>query len=137
MKAEHLAHQANRTAKRVATNEASRVNKSDIATMRPIYIQGAMIATQCGFPAEYKIAGRASSSGAKGSKAQRRDNNAEIITSVVQAAEAMYAVILEHNLLSKVRAKAAPIEVALTSNTAKKKASDLMEDVDNDNFDDV
>ena len=75
-----------------------------------------------------------SSSGAKGNKAQRRDNNAAIITSIVQAAEAMYAVILEHNLLSKVRAKAAPIEVALTSNTAKKKTSALM---DNDNFDDV
>ena len=102
--------------------------------MKPIYIQGAMIATQCGFPAEYKTAGRASSSGAKGHKAQRRDNNAEIITSVVQAAEAMYEVILEHNLLSKVRAKAAPIEAALTSNKAKTKTSALM---DNDNFDDV
>jgi len=33
--------------------------------------------------------------------------------------------------------KAAPIEVALTSNTAKKKTSALMEDVDNDNFDNV
>src|ERR1700730_10586540 len=97
-----------------------------------------MIATQCGFPVEYKTASRASSSsGAKGSKAQRRDNNAEIITSIVQAAEAMYKVILEHNLLSKVRAQAAPTEVALTSNTARKKTSALIEDVDNDNFDDV
>jgi hypothetical protein len=49
----------------------------------------------------------------------------------------MYQVIVEHNLLKKVRAKAAPNEVALTSNTAKKKTSALMEDVDNDNFDDV
>ena len=49
----------------------------------------------------------------------------------------MYKVILEHNLLSKVRAQAAPTGVALTSNTAKKKTSALMEDVDNDNFDDV
>ena len=112
-------------------------NKSDRATLKPIYIQGAMIATQCGFPSEYKTASGASSAGASGVKAQRRDNNDAIITSVVQAAEAMYKVILEHNLLSKVRAKAAPIEVALTSNTAKKKTSALMEDVDNDNFDDV
>ena len=56
---------------------------------------------------------------------------------ILAPAEAMYKVILEHNLLSKVRAKAAPIEAALTSNTAKKKTSALMEDVDNDNFDDV
>src|ERR1700730_11976645 len=97
-----------------------------------------MIATQCGFPVEYKTASRASSSsGAKGNKAQRRDNNAAIITSVVQAAEAMYKVILQNNLLSQVRAQAPPIEAALTSNTAKKKTSALMEDVDNDNFDDV
>ena len=93
-----------------------------------------MIATQCGFPSEYKIASRASSAGASGFKAQRRDNNAAIITSVVQAAEAMYKVILQNNLLSKVRAQAAPTEVALTSNTAKKKTSAIM---DNDNFDDV
>ena len=88
-------------------------------------------------PCEYKTAGGASSAGVSGFKAKRRDNNAAIITSVVQAAEAMYAVILKHNLLSKVRAKAAPIEVALTNNTAKKKISALMKDVDNDNFDDV
>ena len=86
------------------------------------------------FPSEYKTAGGALTTGANGAKAKRRGNNAAIITSVVQAAEAMYEVILEHNLLSKVRAKAAPIEVALTSNTAKKKTSALM---DNDNFDDV
>ena len=49
LKAEHVAHQANRTEKRVATNESSRANKSNSATMKPIYIQGAMIATQCGF----------------------------------------------------------------------------------------
>ena len=87
------------------------------------------------FPSEYKTAGGALTTGANGAKAKRRGNNAAIITSVVQAAEAMYEVILEHNLLSKVRAKAAPIEAALTSNTAKTKTSALMEDVDNDNFD--
>ena len=66
VKAEHGAHQANRTEKRVATNESSRANKSNSATMKPIYIQGAMIATQYGFPSEYKIASSASSAGASG-----------------------------------------------------------------------
>ena len=63
----------------------------------------------------------------------------------------MYQVVVEHKLLSKVRAKAPPIEVDLTSKTtnrrisntpaatassiANKKISALMEDVENDNFD--
>jgi hypothetical protein len=116
-------------------------------SLRPIYIQGAEIATQCGFLSEYKTASGASSAGASGFKAKRRDNNAEIITSIVKAAEAMYKVIVQNNLLSQVRAQAPPIEAARTSNTTNgpantpsakatnKKLSALMEDVDNDNFD--
>jgi len=58
----------------------------------------------------------------------------------------MYKVIVQNNLLSQVRAQAAPIEAARTSNTTNghantasakatnKKLSALMEDDDNDNF---